>query len=383
MSNKSILFTPRKIGNLVIKNRVVRSATWMGRADRHGKVTDKLISVYKKLAENNIGLIITGFMFVSNKGKAAPRQLGINDDFLIHSLKNLVSQVKEYDDAKIFAQIAHGGKQLLAYNPKNFTPLAPSAIKDKLSGIMPKEMSSEEIKETIGDFVQGALRAYESGFDGVQLHVAHGYLLSEFISPYCNKRKDDYGGNIENRFRILNDIITGIQDEIGKDYPIAAKLNVADYVQEEPHLTIEESKIHAKKMSDLGIAAIETSGGLFESAKYGNLTASRTKIKDIKDEAYFFPEAKIIKKEIGDIPIILVGGIRSKEIAEKVLNDGMDFIAMSRPLIREPDLLMKWKNSAKKSDCISCNRCLFSSGKVICHPLKKLKRKKKREKHKK
>ncbi|MBD3229362.1 MAG: NADH:flavin oxidoreductase [Candidatus Lokiarchaeota archaeon] len=380
MPEKSILFTSQKLGNLKIINRVVRSATWMGRAKRNGEMTYNLISVYEKLAKNNIGLIITGFMFVSKKGKAAPHQAGIHEDFLIPGLKNLVSRVKEYDEAKIFAQIAHGGKQLLAFNPKNFTPLAPSAIKDKLSGIMPKKMSIKEIKEVINDFIQGARRSYESGFDGVQLHIAHGYLLSEFISPYCNKRNDEYGGSVENRFRIIKDIIIGIQDELGKDYPIAAKLNVADFVKEEPQLTIEESKKYAKKMADLGIAAIETSGGLFESAKYGNQTASRVKIKEIEDEAYFFPEARIIKNEIGDIPVILVGGIRSREMAEKVLNEGMDFIAISRPFIREPDLLMKWKNSAKKSDCISCNRCLFSSGQVICHPLKKLERKKKREK---
>jgi 2,4-dienoyl-CoA reductase-like NADH-dependent reductase (Old Yellow Enzyme family) len=350
----------------------------MGRADNKGEVTDKLISIYEELAKKNVGLITTGFMFVSKTGKTAHSQAGIHEDFLIPSLKKLVSRIKEYN-TKIFAQIAHGGKQILNFNQKEFKPLAPSAIKDKLSGIVPKKMSIEEIKETINDFIQGARRVYESGFDGVQLHVAHGYLLSEFISPYCNIRDDNYGGSIENRFRIVEEIITGIQDEVGKGFSITAKLNVGDFVEGDPQLTIDESKIHAKNMVDLGVAAIETSGGLFESAKYGNVTASRVRIKSAEDEAYYFPQAKIIKNEISDTPVILVGGIRSKEVAERVINDGMDFVAMSRPLIREPDLIMRWKIESKKADCISCNRCLFSSGEVICHPLKKLKRKQKKD----
>ncbi|MHA1268826.1 MAG: NADH:flavin oxidoreductase [Candidatus Helarchaeota archaeon] len=368
-----------KIGNLHITNRIVRSATYLGMATDDGKITDKLIDVLKILALNKIGLITTGFMYIMKNGKSAPRQLGIYNDSHIIGLRRLVDSIKNCStDTKIFAQLAHGGKQILGVDPSDFIPVAPSAIKDKLSGIIPKEMTSNEIKECIRNFILAANRAYSAGFDGIQLHCAHGYLLSEFLSPYCNKRTDDYGGNIQNRFKIISEIISGIHDTLGKEFPITAKLNVSDFVKDFPQLTIDESKIIAKMMVDIGVSAIETSGGLFESAMYGNLTASRVNIKTPHDEAYFLTEAKIIKKTIGDTPVILVGGIRSRDTVEFVLNEGIDFVALSRPLIREPDLILKWiKNTSNKAECISCNRCLFSLKPpgVECIPLKKLKRK--------
>jgi len=378
------IFTNSKIGRLTIKNRVVRSATYMGAATENGEVTEKLISKYVELAKNEIGLIISGFMYVNKLGKSAPRQTGIHDNSLIVNLKKMVSQVKEYD-VEFFAQIVHGGRQisigrsLFDLDTKDEIAYAPSPIADKFFKIKPKEMTLEDIKNCVKDFIDATKRVYEAGFDGVQLHCAHGYLLSTFLSPYCNIRKDEYGGSIENRFRIIKEIILGIQDVVDKNFPITAKLNVADFVgPNEPQLRIEESRKYAKMMADLGVGAIETSGGLYESVLYGNFSASRVKIKKSKDEAYFLNEAKIIKKEIGDCPIILVGGIRSLETAEKVLNEGMDFVSMSRPFIREPDLLIKWKNKTSiKSDCISCNRCLLDNSPkgVRCIVLEKLERK--------
>lgn len=379
MASKLKLFTPSKIGNLKIKNRVVRSATYLGMATDKGEVSDKLISIYETLAKNEIGLIISEYMYVTRSGKAGARQLGIYDDFLIESLKRLVSSVKDYD-VKFFTQIAHVGRQKFVSGLKTANLIAPSPIMDKTVNIMPKEMTIEDINNCIKGFIDAARRTYEAGFDGVQLHCAHGYLLSEFISPYCNQRKDLYGGSIENRFRIINDIIIGIQDEVDKKFPIISKLNVADFVgPNEPQLRIEESKIFAKIMVDLGVTAIETSGGLMESMLYGDYAASRIKIKKIEDEAYFLEEAKEIKKEIGNFPVILVGGIKSLEVAEKVLHEGMDFIAMSRPFIREPDLIKKWKSGkSKKSECTSCTRCFtdFSPKGVKCVVLEKLERKK-------
>ncbi|MHA1783654.1 MAG: NADH:flavin oxidoreductase [Candidatus Helarchaeota archaeon] len=373
----SIIFRPSKIGNLTIKNRVVRSATYLGLAADDGSITNRNLSSYEALAKNNIGLIITGYMNVNKNGKAAPRQLGIHSDFLIDGLKKLVSTVKNYD-VTFFAQIAHGGRQIIGSHLKNIDVVAPSNIPDRLVNVIPREMTEEDIAKCVDDFVKATQRAYEAGFDGVQLHCAHGYLLSLFLSPYCNKRTDSYGGSVENRFKIVEDIILGIHDEIDKNFPIIAKLNVSDFVQDEEQLTIDESKQHAKRMVDLGIQAIEPSGGLYETAMYGNLTAMRTKIKTEKDEAYFLPEAKIIKKEIGNVPVILVGGIRSMKVAERVINEKIDFISMSRPFIREPDLITKWMNGiSKKSDCISCGRCLLEMKPrgVTCIPLARLKRK--------
>ena len=364
------IFTPHKIANLTIKNRIVRSATYMGTAARDGKVTDKTLSVYEELAKNEIGLIISGYMFVSIGGKAAPRQLGIHEESVVGPLKELSSRVKDHG-AKIFAQIAHGGRQIL--HPKA-DAMAPSPIPDKFMNVTPREMTESDIKKCIRDFISAAKRVYQAEFDGVQLHCAHGYLLSLFISPYCNKRTDSYGGSIENRSRIIEEIIIGIQDEIGKEFPIAAKINASDFVKADTQLTIDESKIIAKRLVDLGLSAVEPSGGLYESAMYGNLTGMRTKIRTEEDEAYFLSEAKTIKNEIGTIPIMLVGGIRSLAVAERALNENIDFISISRPLIREPDLITKWKNGTSiKSDCISCGRCLvnISTQGVHCIPLKK------------
>lgn len=374
------IFTPHQIGNLKIKNRVVRSATYRGMATDDGQVTEKEITVYENLAKNEIGLIVSGYMYVTKEGQCLPRQLGIYDDSLMPGLKKLVASVKQYEDVKFFAQIAHGGRQTVPIVSEEI--YAPSPIADKFTHTIPKEMTIEHIKRCVRGFVDAAKRVHEAGFDGVQLQCAHGYLLSQFLSPYCNRRTDSYGGSIENRFRIIEEIITGIQDELNKTYPITAKLNMADFVIENPQLTIEESKIFAKMMVDLGISAIEVSGALMESILYeGNLGTSRFKISKIEDEAYFLNEAKTIKNEIGETPVILVGGIRSLEVVNKVLEEGIDFVALSRPFIREPDLITKWKNGlSDKADCISCNSCYrYDKPKGNkCEVLKRLERKKKK-----
>jgi 2,4-dienoyl-CoA reductase-like NADH-dependent reductase (Old Yellow Enzyme family) len=261
-------------------------------------------------------------------------------------------------------QLAHGGREIFKALAKelNFEVMAPSSIVDKVAQTKPREMTQDDIITCIKSFVAAAKRAYEAEFDGIQLHCAHGYLLSEFLSPYFNKRLDAYGGNPENRFRIVQEIVRGIRDAVGKSYPLTVKLNTGDFVPETPHLTIEEAKIFAKWLVKEGVSAIETSGGCYESALMGNLSPSRVKIKSKEDEAYFLSEAQIIKHEIGKIPTILVGGLRSKEMVEHVLQF-VDFVALARPLVQEPDLIIKWRdNISSHSGCISCNRCLMEQG---------------------
>ncbi len=364
------VFTPHKIGNVKIRNRFVRSATYMRSSNRKGEVTEDTLKIFGDLAKNDLGVIISGYMYVSKSGLAAPKQLGIYDDSLISGLKKLALTVKDYG-AAIFAQIAHGGRQSLM---KESDSIAPSSIPDKFMQRETRKMNEEDIKTLVNDFIASAKRAYVAELDGVQLHCAHGYLLSLFLSPYANKRADSYGGSIENRTRIIEEITMGIQDELGKSFPIIAKVNISDFVKDPNQLTIDESKLMMKRMADFGIAAIEPSGGFYESAMYGNVTAMRIKIRTLEDEAYFLPEAKIIKKEVGDVPVMVVGGIRSLVTAEKIINEGLDFVSLSRPLIREPDLIKKWKEGkSDKADCISCGRCLIdmSPRPVECSPLKK------------
>jgi 2,4-dienoyl-CoA reductase-like NADH-dependent reductase (Old Yellow Enzyme family) len=255
-------------------------------------------------------------------------------------------------EGKIVAQLAHSG--MLAI-PKliDSAPLAPSAI-EGLSDVPLQEMTLEDIQATVEAFGKAAGFACEAGFDGVQIHAAHSYLLSQFLSPAFNHRRDDYGGLIENRARILLEVVETIRRRVGKDYPLLIKMNCRDFL--EGGLELEDSIRAAAMLKEAGIDAIEVSGGTFAS---GDLMPVRTGIVTEADEAYFRAEARALKQRIG-IPIILVGGIRSFPIAEKIVNDhSADYISMCRPFIREPGLINRWQSgNLSKATCLSDSKCL-------------------------
>jgi len=253
MSN-SLVFKPKNIGNMVIKNRLVRSATYEGMASEEGDVTDDLINLYGKLAQGGVGLIITSFSYVQQSGRGYINQIGINRDDLVPGLSKLPNTVHENGHGcKIAIQLVHCGRQSRLLEET----IAPSAVFEPVLKKMPREMTPEEVKDTIDAFVEAVGRAKEAGFDAVQLHAAHGYLLGEFLSPYTNRRTDEYGGNFEDRFRIINEIYTRSVDKVGLDYPIMVKMNVDDFV--ERGIDLSESKKIAERMSNIGFAAIETS----------------------------------------------------------------------------------------------------------------------------
>ncbi len=376
-SAKLKVFTPTEIMDGVeIKNRLVRSATFEGMASEEGHVTDKLVELYKNLAKGGVGLIITGNTYVQPSGKSSGHQMGIDKDELVPGLRRIAETVHEYGDGcKVALQIFHCGRQSFILE----NTVAPSAVLETVVNKMPREMTVEEIEETIEAFAEAVRRVKNSGFDAVQLHSAHGYLLSEFLSPYTNRRTDKYGGNTENRVRILEEIYKQSVEKVGKDFPILIKMNTDDFL--EGGITLNESKEIAKKLSKLGFAAIETSGGMWEVInrseeelgwKPAFAPESRTKITSKEKEAYFLPYAREIKKVI-DVPLILVGGIRSLDVIEKILAEGSaDFISLSRPLIREPDLPNKWLKGVKEliAECKSCNNCFMSviSGGLRCIP---------------
>ena len=360
------IFEPEKIGRLLIKNRLVRSATYEAMATEDGQVTDRLLDLYKILAEGGVGMVITGYTYVQEIGKGAPYMTGIDRDDLIPGLRRITETVHMHGEGcKVAVQLVHCGRQtVLVENPQ-----APSAVFEPVVNRMPKEMSVGEIEETVEAFAEAARRAREAGFDAVQLHGAHGYLLSEFLSPYTNRRRDEYGGNTQNRTRILKEIYVRIAEKTGNGFPVLTKLNVSDFI--EGGVDLNESKRIAKRLSHIGIAAIETSGGMFETRIHNkNLTASRTKIMSKDKEAYFLPYAREIKKVI-NVPLILVGGVRSLDVIEQILEEGSaDFVALSRPLIREPDLPNKWLKRIEEltAECISCNACYKSltNGGIRC-----------------
>ncbi|MGP8321808.1 MAG: NADH:flavin oxidoreductase [Methanosarcinaceae archaeon] len=359
-----MIFEPIKIDNLDIPNRFVRSATHEWLADDDGRPTPVIGDMYEELARNDVGLIITGYSYVNPRGRSSDNQQGIYDDSFIEPYREIISRVHKYK-SKIIAQIVHGGRQA---KPTSQNPilLAPSAVTDSSSGITPMEMTEADILETIGDFADAARRAKEAGFDGVQLHCAHGFLLSNFISSYTNHRNDRWGGSVEKRTQIIVDIIKRIRQVIGDDFPVMVKLNATDGFDEisgKIGLDAPECVEIAKILEQSGICAIEVSGGISEA---GDVMA-RPDIDKPEKEAYFKQYSKAIKEAV-DIPIILVGGIRSKSIMESLVSDGYaDMISMSRPFIREPELIKKLKsNEIEQVSCVSCNRCFDPSG-VKCN----------------
>ncbi len=215
----------------------------------------------------------------------------------------------------------------------------------------------EEIRDIVEAFGRAAYRSKEADFDGVQIHAAHGYLLSQFLSPFFNRRKDVYGGSVENRARILLEVLERVKTNVGPEFPILVKMNSQDFLKD--GLTLEDSLIVGAILQEGGIDGIELSGGTFIS---GKLIPSRNNIKSEEDEAYFKDAAKAFKEKI-DMPLILVGGIRSFQLAEQLIGKGYaDYISMSRPLICEPNLIKRWKSGdLRRAKCISDNKCLMSA----------------------
>jgi len=363
MRVKSILFTPIKIGPVEILNRFVRSATHDFMAENDGSITDRQILLYKHLAKGEVGLIITGHAYVNLQGKASPYQTGIHDDNLIKGLKKITEAVHAYP-SRIFLQLSHAGRQT---KPKlcQCTPLAPSAVYEPIFKVMPKEMNPEEIHQVIDDFIMAGRRAKQAGFDGIQLHLAHGYLLSSFISPHTNRRKDEWGGTLPNRLRIVIEIIKGIKGLLGREYPLVLKLNSSDFLPE--GLNLEESVKIASELEKEGIDGIEVSGGTAEAGEGSVWKGLRSE----DQEGYFVQNAARIKSAIS-IPVFGLGGIRSFSVMEKFVKEGnIDLISMSRPFIRAPYLVKKFhEGKIKKSECISCNKCFNLRG-ISCADLKR------------
>jgi 2,4-dienoyl-CoA reductase-like NADH-dependent reductase (Old Yellow Enzyme family) len=367
MKGKLRAFEGGIIGKLSIKNRLVRSATFECMADDNGEVNDDLVNLYKSLCLGGIGLIITGHCPVSPIGFSHPKQIRIYDDRYIKCVNKIALAVHNCNnDCKIFMQLTHAGRQQ-ARPELGFPAVAPSAIFDPLFQRTPRELTQNEISEIIQLFAKAIKRCKEAEFDGVQLHAAHGWLLSSFLSPHTNQRSDKYGGSTFNRVRIMREIYENAVKYVGGDYPILAKINSQDFVED--GINLEEAINISNELKDIGFAAIEVSGGMWESLlrteqelgwKPVPIPEARIGINNRESEAYFWPNARQIAKAV-DIPIILVGGIRSLSTIESILEEGnIEFCAMARPLIREPDLPIKWLNSehADSALCISCNRCL-------------------------
>ena len=377
----SVLFTPRSIGRLELPNRLVCSATYEQMAAESGEVTDKLIRRYEKLALGETALSITGLMYVHPSGRGYKHQVGIHADSMIAGLSKLTAAVHAAG-GRIAFQLAHCGRQTTKAMAGQ-TPMAPSSRgRDPMNFVKPRTMSEEDIEKTIAAFGAAAKRAVAAGADAIQLHGAHGYLISEFLSPFFNVRTDRWGGSDENRFRFLKSVYQAVKAQVPEDFPILVKLNGHDHTPK-AGVTLTSVRQYTQWLAEMGIDGIEVSCGtthysymnmcrgdvptteLMQSLAWWEKPVGRFMIGKLEgrydlEEGYNLAFAKAIKPLIGDTPLFLVGGMRSVAHMESVLEKKhADFISMSRPFIREPSLARKFKEGKKNNvACVSCNRCL-------------------------
>ncbi len=358
----SILFDPIKIGNMTIKNRFVRSATFEGFGTFDGKPSKALHDLYVKYAEGEIGLIVSTSLVEHYKnlpdmaGLSYP--LGFDEDRYVDAWRPLIDDLHRRG-AKIAMQLMHPGRQEMP-ELRGSAPIGPSAIPKEEGAVVPVALTTEEVAQYIERFAQAGRRVREAGFDAVQLHGAHGYLISNFLSPHANQRTDDYGGSLENRARFVTAILKRMRALVGDDFPVMIKMNGRDFLDGglEPGEAVQLAKIFELT----GIDGIEVSGGT------GAERWRRVVTKNIKteaDEAYFRTFAALFKQHL-NIPVIMVGGNRTLRLMEDlVTNNTCDLISMSRTFIKEPDLIEKFKRGEQtKAACISCNKCfknIFSS----------------------
>lgn len=369
-SSSMALFQPGKIGNVETRNRFIRSATSESMADTSGFITPAYRDLHLTLARSGVGLQFTGHIYVHPQGRYTPDMTGLSSDEHIEPFRSLTREVQSAG-SRFFAQLNHAGSQ--SRDP-SVDPIAPSVIPNLQHGRTPKEATEEQIREIIKAFGQAAGRVKEAGFDGVHLHAGHGYLLTEFMSPYANRREDKWGGSLENRQRLLMEVVRVIQGTVGPDFPFTVKLGMRDFVS--GGVTLEEGLDTAEKLDQIGIHGLEVSAGLISAkiesaAPYAGVSRKRALQDKLihrlfskpVPEAYFRETARKLR-EVVRCPIILVGGIRTVEMMESIVADNIaEFVSLARPFIREPELVHKIKQGKRGLvDCTSCNICLMHEG---------------------
>lgn len=350
----SILFSPLKIKSMALKNRFVRSATFDNCGKAEGRVSEEQLSIIRDLAIGGIGLIIKCITCVHKTGQVSKYQNLTTSDEHVPELKRLVETAHRYD-AKIAVQLFHGGREAYYYMAKKGHALTPfQCHNDAYYHGKATTLSEKEILEIIDSFGNGARRAREAGFDAIQIHGAHAYLFSQFLSPYLNQRNDAWGGELSNRLRFHEEVYRNIRQKVGDDYPVLIKLGVEDCF--EGGLTFDEGKTAALRLAELGYDSIEVSSGL--RGKGYKETEFKLGVNRFEKEAYFREWTQEIKKNVS-IPIMLVGGLRSFSLMQEVIEKGdADAVSLSRPLIREPDIVNRWrKDPSIMPECISCNKC--------------------------
>lgn len=353
----STLFSESQIGSMTLKNRFIRSATWENMATEEGHMTDKLYAIYEELAKGEVGLIVTGYANIVEEEKPNAGMMGMYNDSFIDEFQKLTDLVHHYD-SKIVMQLAYGGTKT-TYNVGERLIYAPSEVCEIGTQTLGKAMTQEEIGYIVQAFAQAGRRAKESGFDGIEIHAAHTYLINQFLSPYYNRREDQYGGNLDNRMRFLLEIYAETRKLVGDEFPLLVKLTASEFF--DGGLTFDETRLICQKLESIGVDAIIISGNIH--GKANTLIGEHFDGHTIQEEGYFHQYGHAISEEV-DIPVITVGGLTDINAIEEIANNtGIQYFALSRPLLSEPSLIKRWKEGDRSPvECERCSKCRTKRG---------------------
>ena len=389
----SVLFEPLAIGSLTIAGRVIKAATSETRATADGAAAQTTIDFYEPIARGGTPLIITGNIYVSPDGKSTPMQLGAEDDARIPALARLVDAVHAHR-VRIFAQLNHAGRQVLPASVGLSEAVSSSAVKDLATGVRPRPLSVAEIGRVVERFADAAERCRRAGFDGVQIHAAHGYLIAQFLTPYTNRRTDEYGGSLENRVRLLREIHRAIRERVGRDWPVIMKLNGSDWLPLRAGLDTRALVEIARIMEGDGLDAVEVSVGHYESgfpvvrgtffrALRAVARGSARYLPGIRGplmrvfwpvlalgsnliwrpyEGYNLRYARRFKDALS-IPVLCVGGFLTRQAMESAIERGLcDAVTIGRGFIADPFLYRHLRDGTPGPRCVDCNACIGAIG---------------------
>jgi 2,4-dienoyl-CoA reductase-like NADH-dependent reductase (Old Yellow Enzyme family) len=385
------LFEPITLRNVTLPNRIVKSAMAEGLADADGCPTPGLLRAYSRWAAGGVGMAITGMAFVRAEHAFTDREIGLHDDAVVEPLAALTRAFHQHGEGRIVAQICHAPPQLPRAKARRLGPTAPSAGLSRTNLLWNRALTERELVRLVTEFGAAARRAREAGFDGVQLHSAHGYLLSRMLSPRFNRRRDRFGGSFERRLELLREVVKAVRRSLGDELPLLVKLNVHDGMP--GGLELRDGVAIAERLADWGVDAIEVSAGVADVGlgcypNRGEIPVElgkrflcgelpllrplspllgpvlRREARALRfEEGYFAELAKRVAEAV-PIPVIAVGGIRSPDFAERLLGESkVAMVSLARPFVREPGLPRRWqRGESAPAQCSSCNECFVRLG---------------------
>jgi len=384
-------FTPFQLKGLTLKNRFIKTATYEGYC-KDGAPTPELTDFHVSFAKGDVAMVTTAYGAVNEDGLTHENQMVIDEGALPY-LQELANEVHKAGGL-ISLQLTHCGFFTKSTRYQSKCPLAPCSVVNKYGLLrgrgVSRAMTERDLLQTRKDFVRAAVLVKQAGFDAIELHLGHGYLLSQFLSPAINKRKDQYGGSLENRLRFPLEILTDIINTLGIDFPVLCKMNLSDDFKD--GLMIDDSIVVAKELEKAGAAALILSGGYTSRTPFYLMRGDVPLWSMVKAESnflqkvvmalfgrviihkyeftenFFLPQAKLVREQVG-LPLVYVGGVVSAKGIAEIMKEGFDLIAIGRALIHDPDFIKKVKDDSEHiSPCNQCNICVAEMEKsgVIC-----------------